>query len=377
MKRLLKWFWLFNKRLYKKAAFLVILAIIPLLVLFLGIVSEQESGFIRIALCEQDGAQSMAAEICGELKNSSELIVFIQCGSAEEATRMVQTGRADAAWIFCENFQEKIQKYSRVDAVRDPVITVIEREESIPLRLSHEKLTSALYDRCSRVLYLDFIRTNLEQLDNVSDQELLENYDSFAANEELFAFETLESAGEVTSTGYLLAPVRGLLSVIVMLSGLAAALFYMQDEKSGTFSWVPLSKKPYTAFACQSIAVLNVSVVMLVALYVSGLGTSPVREVLALLLFAVSCTVFCMLLQQAVGSIKVLCSLIPLLAVLMIAACPIFFDLKMFKVFRLIFPPTYYIRAVYNDAYLLYMAIYILCVTGLYAIGRRLLKREM
>ena len=377
MKRLLKWFWLFHKRLYKKPVFLVILATIPLLVLFLGIAAKQESGFVRVALCEQDGDHSMAAAICDELKSGSSLIVFTRCTSPREAEAMVRTGQADAAWIFCRDFQEKLQEFSQRNSRHVPVITVIEREQTIPLRLSHEKLTSVLYGYCARALFLDFIRTELDQLSSVSDRELLEDYDSFAAGEDLFVFETTSSLpnAEGTSTGYLTAPVRGLLSIVVMLCGLAAALFCMQDEENGTFSWVPYSKKMAAAFASQSIAVLNVSVIMLLALYVSGLGTSLVREVVALLLFAVSCTVFCMLLQQITGSIKVLCSLIPLLAVVMIAVCPIFFDLKSLALPQLLFPPTYYLRAVYNNTYLLYMVLYILCLTGLNIIGRKVLKR--
>lgn len=379
MNRLFKWFWLLNKRLYKKAVFIVILIIIPTLVLFLGLVAKQESGFVQIALCEQDGAHSMSAAICEELQGSSELIMFTTCSSAQDAKRMVQTGTADAAWIFCKNFQEKIQEFSRLNSSRDPVITVVEREQTIPLRLSHEKLTSTLYGYCSRALYLDFIRTNLEQLSSVSEQELMDDYDAFITDENLFALETLDaslSGDELTSTGYLLAPIRGLLSVMVMLCGLAAALFYMQDEKRGTFSWVPDSKKPYVAFGCQSIAGLNVSVVMLVSLYASGLSISLTREVIVLLLFVISCTLFCMLLQQLTGSIPVLCSLVPLLAVVMIAVCPIFFDFKSLAWLQLIFPPTYYIRAVYSNDFLLYMAVYILCLAVLYAISCRIPRKS-
>ena len=172
--------------------------------------------------------------------------------------------------------------------------------------------------------------------------------------------------------GYLLAPVRGLLSIVVLLCGLAAALFYLQDEERGTFSWVPYAKKPYIAFACQLIAVVNLSAVMLAALYVSGIGTVFWRELVALLLYAVSCSLFCMLLGQLVGSIKGLCALLPLLAVVMIAVCPVFFDLKAQAPFQIFFPPTYYIRSVYNNAYLLWSVVYMFGMMVLYAIFRRL-----
>ena len=172
MKRLTKWFWLLNKRLYKKAAFLVLLAMIPLLVLLLGIVSRQESGFVRVAL-SADRSDPTAAEILDELNGSSALITFTETASAEEAQRMVRTGEADAAWIFPANLTEEIRAFAAVNGSREPVITVVEREQTVALRLSHEKLTSAVYKACSHALYLDFIRTNLSELDGLTDQELM------------------------------------------------------------------------------------------------------------------------------------------------------------------------------------------------------------
>ncbi len=368
MKRRCRWLWLFNKRLYKKPAFLLLLLSVPLLLLLLNIISHQESGFVQIVLCPQDQENSLAAEVCDELKSSSELILFTECASPEESMEMVQTGQADAAWIFSEGFEQKIREFAKIKSRRLPTVTVVEREQTIPLRLSHEKLASVLYERCAQPLYLDFVRTNLAQLDDVTDQELIEDYQLFDTNDRLFIFETAEtsSGGQEKTPGYLLTPVRGLLSVLILIGGLVAALFYMQEEKRGTYSWVPDAKKPLVLFLSEMIAMLNLCACVLVALYISGLGLSLIREGAALLLFAVSCSVFCMLLQQLTGKIQTLCALIPLLTVILISVCPVFFDFKRIRMLQLLFPPAYYLRAVYNGRYLLYMALYTLCLTALF-----------
>lgn len=371
-----KWLWLLNKRLYKKAVFLVILAMIPILVLLLGIVSQQESGFLRIVLCAQGETDPTAEAIFADLDTGSKLIVFTRCATAAEAFTLVQTGQADAAWIFPENLTQAIDAFSKWNVDRAPIVTVVQREETVPLRLSHEKLTGAVFKHCAKVQYIDFVRTNLPQLEGLTDEELMAHYNAVMVGENLFAFEAADADAPPVSAGYLLAPVRGLLSIVVLLCGLAAALFYMQDAQNGTFAWVPTAKRPLVALACEGIAVLNVATVMLAALYADRLGGAVLREVAALLLYALCCSIYCMLLQQLTGSMKVLCSLTPLLIVVMIAVCPVFFDLRSLAPLGLLFPPTYYLRAIYSNRYFLYMALYTLGLGALYLIARRVLRKR-
>ena len=372
MKQYLKWFWLLNKRLYKKVTFVALLLLIPLLTLFFSLFAKESGGFAHIALAA-DGDDAVADAVIEELLDSSEFIRFTRCASAEEAVRMVRNGEADGAWLFPSDFEERLAAFSKVHSPYRPALTVVEREATVPLRLSHEKLSCALYKYCSRALYTDYIRDALPVFDGASEEELLAYYDGFRADIALFSFESASSSGELVKTnGYLMTPMRGLFSVVVTLSGLAAALFFMRDEQKGSFSFLPDSKKPFAAFACGFIAVLNLAAVMLISLYAAGLGISPLREVGALLLFAVSGCLFGMLLQQITGSIRVLCALLPLLAVVMIAVCPVFFNFASLEPLRLFFPPTYYIRSVYRNEYFLYTALYCLGMAALYALLRRL-----
>ena len=375
MKQYLKWLWFLNKRLYKKVTFVVLLLIIPLLTLFFSLFARQSSGFVHIALAA-DGEDAVAEAVIDELLGSSEFIRFTRCAATEEAVRMVRNGDADGAWLFPADFEERIEGFSKVSSRWASALTVMEREETIPLRLSREKLACTLYKYCSRALYIDYVREALPMLDGVTENDLMSYYNDFRVEISLFDFESANSSGEmVESNGYLLAPVRGLLSVVVVLSGLAAALFFMRDEQKGSYSFLPYSKKPLIAFACGFIAVLNLAVVMLLSLYAAGLGLSPLREMGSLLLFAVSGCLFGMLLQQITGSIRVMCALLPLLTVVMIAVCPVFFNIQSLEPLRLFFPPTYYIRSVYQNEYFLYTALYCLGMAALYALLRRLRRQ--
>ena len=72
-------------------------------------------------------------------------------------------------------------------------------------------------------------------------------------------------------------------------------------------------------------------------------------------------------IQNILGAILILIlvMLIPFLSLLMIGICPIFFDLSFLKIFQLIFPPTYYLKGIYENSYFLYM----ICFSGLLFLG--------
>lgn len=371
------WFWLLSKRLYKKATFLVIMALIPILVFGYSMVADDESGIVTVALAKED-EDALAEQIIAELRQNSRLIRFIDCEAPEDAEALVIAGKADSAWIFPSNMQACIDRFVESGSERDAFVRVIERESTVPLMLAREKLGGILFKYSSETFYLSYARENAADLDSLSDEQLLGYYDGVNAADELFAFSYLDPAQstEDASTGYLMAPVRGLLAVVITLCGLATAMYYIHDKNAGTFAWIAEKKLPFTEFGCQMISILNVSVVVLITLTAVGMTTSFGRELLALALYALCTAAFCMMIRRLCVNLRVLGTLLPLLIIAMLVICPVFFDLGALRELQYLLPPTYYINAIYNDKYLLYMAVYTLAASTIYFLSGKLLKRR-
>lgn len=370
MTKLLKWILMLCKRLYKKPAFIAILLLIPLCVLFFGIASEEDSGFLHITLAQTDETDSLSAQVIDELINCDTIVRFSRSESPSAATEAVKTGQADEAWIFPADTEGKISEF--ITGGTDRFISIVSREQTVFTRLSHEKLSAILYEYCAKAYYLDFARTNVTELDSLSDDELIEYYESVSITEELFEFGNPVSFENAADTNYLTVPIRGLLGILATLCAMAAALFFTQDETNGTFSHVPQRNRIYIGFGCIWIAVLNVCAAIFLSLTVSGISHGILRELCSLILFSLCCTVFGLLLKLIIPNIKLYTATIPLLTVLMIVICPIFFDFQSFGIVKMIFPTTYYVNASYNSSYLLYMAIYtvvglVLCL-GIYTL---------
>ena len=376
--KLVKWFLLLNKRLYKKITFLLILLLIPTLVLSYGALAKEDSGVMTIALA-QEGNDPLAQQIMEDLRDGTNLIRYVFCQSPEDAEKMVNDGKAEAAWIFADDLENRIYRFVNRPSKQTSFVRVIEQESTIPMKLSREKISGTVFSHCSRAFYLNYIRKNVPELQDVSDASLLQYYDEFTASVDLFEFAYLEGEGgaeDLEEANYLLAPVRGLLAVVIILGGLAAAMYYVHDERCGTFCLVPQRKKVLVAFTCQSIATINLCIVALASLIISGLSVELGRELLLTASYGLMATLFCMTMRRILGSITAIGTALPLLVVMMLVLCPVFFDIGMLRSVQYLLPPTYYINAVHSNRFIGLMFLYDAVMISIYYLLGKVFKRK-
>lgn len=378
IRKALLWFGLLSKRLYKKVTFLAILVLIPLLVLGYSAAAREDSGVLTVALA-QEGEDALVSQIMGELQSDSQLLRYVICRKPSDAEAMLRAGKADAAWIFPADMQQRIRSFAARPTNDNALIKVLEREENVALMLAREKLSGALYPYCAEALYLRYIRENVPEMAQVSDETLLSHYREADVADELFTFAHADASaamGNVQDIHYLMAPVRGLLAVVILLSGMATAMYYFRDAQIGTFAWVPENRRPAAELGCQLVSVTHASLASLIALTAIGMAGTVGRELLVLVLYSLCTAAFCMAVRRLCGSARLLAMVLPLLIVVTLLVCPVFFDLGALRQAQYLFPPTYYINAVHNDNYLLYMLLYTLVMWAVYLLAGKLLKRN-
>lgn len=369
MKTFLKWVFFLSKRLYKKATFLVLLLLIPLSALAIKLASAEDSGFVRVALVNEAKGNTFSEDLIGDLKSSTRLLRFTEYDTEEDALKAMYGNKVDSIWIFPEELEEKLDRYVESESGKDSFIRVWQKEDSVVNRMALERLSGTVYPHLSRRIFLHYIRNSDRfDLNDLTDEELFSYYDQFYSEDPLFFFGypdggIVESGKETVH--FLTAPVRGMLAVIVMLCGMAAAMLFLQDEKRGVFAWAKPSSRVFISIASQLTAVAGTAIMMFLAVLFLGANVSLLREIGILLLFIFNATLFCTVLQQGIRRIHVLATAVTILTVLMLIVCPIFFDTKMFKIPQLLFPVTYYINSAYNNAHLLYSLIYGAVLSGI------------
>ena len=359
MVTLFKWFLCLSKRLYKKWLFIVLICLIPITVAAIKISSTANRGFVQIAVVNNAG--ELGEKIFSSLTDNSGIIGFEKFEDEESAKAALAADKFDAVWILPEKMEDRIAAF-----VGDPdsdhyVAYIIKREENLKNRLAAEKLSGAIYPIVSRRFFLKCVRESENfDLSNLKDSEIYEYYDSFFNDVNLFkfAFPDDNITAKESERNYLTSPVRGLLSAVTLLSGLAAAMLYISDSKKGVFAFTKSSNRVFIAFAFVLTAIINVGAFQFVSLFVSGVNTSFLREAVIFLIFALNSALFCTVLLSIIKSITYFSPAAVLLIMLDILICPIFFDFTVQRKAQFFFPNAYYINSVHSDAYLKYSLLY-------------------
>ncbi len=354
---------LLSKRLFARPGFLILILLVPLLVLGMGFVGSKESGIISVALAASDPDDPIAVAVIKRLTENDPLIKFTVYETPSEAEDSVTSAKADAAWIFPAKMQERIDAFLLSPSADNYVIDILQREETIVLRLANERLCGALYSYCSENLYIGYIRENLPELSDLSDAELLAYYEDTLVDGDLFSFGYVEESGE-QKINYLTSPLRGLLYILAVMGGLAAAMFYQKDEESGLVSRIPKNERFGFEFICHLLPTAYILAASVISLSVSGLGVSLGTEIITALVYSFACAPMCMLVRRLFNKPEWLAVITPLFVILLIAICPVFITTNATRPIQIFLAPYYALTGVHNPKYIGFTALYAVVLTA-------------
>lgn len=361
MRRITVWYILLNKRLFKKWSFLLILCLVPLLVAGMRLAAQQDSGIVTIALCMRNPQDELSAQIVEQLKRDDDVLRYVVCETEADARRLVESFQADAAWIFPKDLLGSLQASASHKLV-EPVVTVVEREDNVPLIFSREILCSALFHFFSYTVYEDFVRDDLGL--EVDSSELWAAYERTLVEGSLFRIEYFD--GQTTEeSNYLLAPLRGILALWLVLCGFAASMYFIQDEKRGTFSWMPVKHRLWMAFGFHAVLLSDAAAVLLISCRLAGVFTVWHKEIANAVMFMCCTLAFCNVVRLLCGTLERLGSCIPIILMGMAVICPVFINMNQFQALQYLLPPFYYLRATHSTYHLYLMAAYICVMTGI------------
>ncbi len=356
LKRFFVWISVFHKRFFLKKGFIALLVLIPLAGATLGIVAGMDSGVLTVYLAARD-EDEISSQIINELSAENGIMRFV-VSDEEEAASAVKYGKADAAWIFEADLSDKIKLFAEKPSTKNHLVDIFQREENISAMLMREKLCGVLFPYIGHELYTCFVEKELSK--DIS-QDVMEEYYASIMPKGSELFDLSENTEMKNSSKYLSAPLRGLLSVLCVLGGMTVSMFWMRDREKGLFFSLSGAKLQFFSFAYHFVAVFDLCLIMAASLYVSGRGGDLLYELVSALLFAISVSLFCMIISSLAKKISVLVALAPLLSIAMLIICPVFFTVKPLEVFARLFPPYYYL----SGANFYEILFYILCETVL------------
>jgi ABC-2 type transport system permease protein len=255
-----------------------------------------------------------------------------------------------------------MEAFVEKEYLEDGVIRVVEKEDNVMLYLSRELLFGKLYTTLSYMVYEHFVADDLLKDEDISEEQLRNNFQKTDNTESLFLFSYLDGEAADVDLSYMLYPIRGLLALVVVLCGMAMGLYFMQDEERGIFTWMPLNRTVWGSWLYLFPGLLDIGVAVLLALTFSGVFISLPMELGLMGLYLLMVTGFVDVLRRLVGKPVRLGAMIPLLVLVMLAVCPIFMGEPNIKWVQLLLPPYYYLNALHNVTYQWGMGIYVIVI---------------
>ena len=335
---------LLSKRFFKKFSFIILLCTVPLLVLGLKNVSAEDTGMLKILLYAEDPEDETVRELTAKMLKEDSVINYQSVEDVDTGKRMVARGEADALWIFRDDFINRAEKIISTGRKGGGVITVIEREENVAMQLARVKLFGIMYPDLSYALCKNFVKSELGI--EATDEELKNYFKSSGNEEKIFNLELVEgdAAGITEKQNYLTAPLRGMLALMIILCGLAAEMYYLQDKEHGILDAFSLRRRQRSVYVYQMAAMIPVAAAIFAALYLIRDFTGVGRELLLLSLYLLDSVFFCNLVRKLFGTAGRLGAAIPILILGMLVVCPIFFYFRNLSAIQNLVPTFYYLR---------------------------------
>ena len=368
-----------SKRLLLKPGFIIILLLIPLSVFALKIGVSGNSSVLSVGLYSE--GNKIGDSIVSELLEKDSIIRFVKYTSKEDAKQALLSKKIDSVWIFPSDIEKNILRNAKYGTF-NPLVNVIERESADSLQMSHELLYGSIHPYVAYSNYTFFIEERYGNQITPSTEDMDYHYNNSSLADTLIEIKVLgNEKSESVSKDFLTFPLRGMLSLVVVLCGLASVMYSLSDKKHGKFDWLPSPLHIIPTFGSCFAGVLISSFTIFISILFLKLGTDIFTEIAAMILYMVCVCFFCLICGLLFGTDARLGAFIPFIMIIMLVQCPVFLNMDSARPLWFLFPPSYYLYAVYNSKYMWYMVIYaivslviLLCLN--YISNRPLSKRN-
>ena len=179
MQKKIIWFWMHLKSCLKSLGFYIQLISIILMIMFIQNIQMPNKDNVEAALLKSEG--KYAKEIINELITSESVFEFKLYDNEEEVESDVVSGKVDCAFIFKEDFDNKIEEgnYKKI-------VEYLCSTNTTKGAVMQESVYASFYRSFSRVILKQVDEQILGDYENRKLQKLLEKNEEYIASSDLF-----------------------------------------------------------------------------------------------------------------------------------------------------------------------------------------------
>lgn len=378
------------KRLLKRKSYILMLVLVPLLVNVLILLGDGSGAVMKIGVYVpgQDASSQALREMIYE---DSAPIRYVKYYNLNEMIADLKDKTIDEGWAVPYDLDTVVRQMAASQYPSDKIYVLI-REEGLSHMLGREIITSKVYPLIAKQLMIQYMSKNIYD-GKPTEKQLLEmnnSYEAYNVDGSFFEMGYFDEATNKISYGdsILLMPLRGIISIWLLLCGIATSMYYLIDEKNGLFIWWK-TKTPFlrdigyygvvfilpTIIAFLTIVQCNGIALQLSDWATEGkleshreymnavLATVP-YEALTLIVYVFNIIFLAMLFRMIFRSVRNLGILTPALIMMTMVLSPVFIDIKELRPIQRFCPAFHYLSSLHDHYYLVTLGVYTVILGG-------------
>lgn len=337
MKRFFLQFLLLCKRQGKQTGFLLLCLALPIFCLLIRNLERHSDSSLCIGLFA-DTQDDLLSSCFSELTSSDGSLRFLLYDQEESMKQDVASGTLDCAYTFPPSLRTLLleQNYKKC-------ITCYTSSSTILDDLSQEIVFAALFRHFGKDIVLHYTnQTDFFPTPQKSRalRKISSLYSTYLEGEEVFSlqYQYLNQSASEESPDAVVMPVRGLIAVLLFISGLSGGVSFLKDQEQ---------KLRVSAICSIIVPLLFMSCSAFLTLCLTKEAGNLLSELCLLFCYLVSIVIFVRLLVNITKKPAWLCASIPVFTLGSLLFCPIFVNLgaisPFFHVMEKLFLPYYYL----------------------------------
>ena len=355
MNRVVTWLLMLLKRQLKKVSLYVILLAMAASTFFIRHIAVNFTVSVNIGVMNGNEAQKdgdsigNAGKIIELMTGHRGLVKFVEYNNEEEMENDVRTSEIYAGYIFSPDFSKKVEDNELNDSVKvistkDSIVSKITNELVFSFVMQEYTYAMLFYDTCETGYFDEFDREQIEK-------DLRKFYEDNRTNGSTFSVEyngVRESKNQIELDvfDYISPVVKGIIGVLIFLSGLCGTLILYKDKDSGTFARFTALQAAAVSFAEIVIPVLLTGMTGMACMIFSRLYQGSLEQWAHMFGYLLLVSLYCLFLNGIIRNRVVFQAAIPVFLMASLLFCHVFINLNtivpQFKYISFLLPPYYF-----------------------------------
>ncbi len=289
-----------------------------------------------------ENPEGIYKDICSEIENYNGIFKFKIYTDPDSLNEDVRLNRIECGYIIHEDLIEEMMDdniLSLIDVVTGPKTTMS--------NVINETLYSLIYpyiieNALNQYLCKDEVTSEIYGDNLLTQSNIINEYrDTNIFSTDFFNYDGAPDNYKITKETIFNSPIRGFLSLIILLAAFAGTFNYLKLSENLSFKKLPFKLAGIT------VPTFLTGMMSLICIYILGINCGFLTEITALFLFMIICILYTFIISIFIKKGTTFISLLPLVIIMCIVLSPIIIDISVYvpivKKLSYLCPTKYYL----------------------------------